>query len=180
MAYSFQTFSLNQILTSAQVNQLEANIRDHVHGSAGVAQIDAVGIAGGNVTDTEFDYLNGVTSSIQTQFDNKPSFGYTTSGTTASLGAGAASSTEVITHSLGTDNVEVFLIAKGSVDIDEWVASIYYNDGMNVGVHGAAAYADAPPLGLSSAAGTIYLKFINTHTSSQTISYRVIVRKLAP
>lgn len=36
MAYSFQTFSLNQILTSAQMNQVEANIRDHEHGLAGV------------------------------------------------------------------------------------------------------------------------------------------------
>lgn len=38
MAYSFQTFSLNQILTSAQMNQVEVNVRDHVHGRAGTTK----------------------------------------------------------------------------------------------------------------------------------------------
>jgi hypothetical protein len=33
--------------------------------------IDAADIGGGNVSDTEFDYLNGVTSAIQTQIDAK-------------------------------------------------------------------------------------------------------------
>lgn len=41
MAYSFQTFSVGQVLTAAQVNQLEVNIRDHVHGTAGVSVISA-------------------------------------------------------------------------------------------------------------------------------------------
>lgn len=36
MAYSFQTFSLNQVLTAAQMNQVEVNIRDHIHGRASV------------------------------------------------------------------------------------------------------------------------------------------------
>ncbi len=36
MAYVFQNFIVNQVLTAAQVNQIEANIRDHIHGSAGV------------------------------------------------------------------------------------------------------------------------------------------------
>ncbi|MDZ4347907.1 MAG: hypothetical protein U1E51_36330 [Candidatus Binatia bacterium] len=37
MAYSFQTFTLSQILTAAQMNQVEVNIRDHEHGVAGVS-----------------------------------------------------------------------------------------------------------------------------------------------
>lgn len=38
-AYSFQTFSLNQVLTAAQMNQVEVNIRDHQHGVAGVSAL---------------------------------------------------------------------------------------------------------------------------------------------
>lgn len=36
MAYSFQSWTINQVLTSTQQNQVEVNIRDHVHGSGGV------------------------------------------------------------------------------------------------------------------------------------------------
>lgn len=36
MAYSFQTFSVDQVLTAAHMNQVEVNIRDHIHGTAGV------------------------------------------------------------------------------------------------------------------------------------------------
>ena len=36
-AYSFQTFSVGQVLTAAQMSQVEVNIRDHVHGTANVA-----------------------------------------------------------------------------------------------------------------------------------------------
>lgn len=36
MTYSFQTFSVGQVLTAAQVNQIEVNIRDHAHGSGSV------------------------------------------------------------------------------------------------------------------------------------------------
>lgn len=39
MAYSFQTFTLAQVLTAAQMNQVEVNIRDHVHGTSGVATL---------------------------------------------------------------------------------------------------------------------------------------------
>src|SRR5258708_7278686 len=35
-AYSFQTFNVGQVLTATQMNQVEVNIRDHVHGVAGV------------------------------------------------------------------------------------------------------------------------------------------------
>lgn len=36
MAYSFQTFTTSQQLTSPQMNQIEANVRDHIHGRDGV------------------------------------------------------------------------------------------------------------------------------------------------
>lgn len=36
MAYSLQNFTLNQVLTAAQMNQVEESIRDHTHGRDGV------------------------------------------------------------------------------------------------------------------------------------------------
>lgn len=36
MSYSFQTFSVGQVLTAAQMNQVEVNIRDHIHGQGNV------------------------------------------------------------------------------------------------------------------------------------------------
>lgn len=38
-AYSFQTYSVGQVLTAAQMNQEEINIRDHVHGTSGVVAL---------------------------------------------------------------------------------------------------------------------------------------------
>lgn len=51
MAYSFQTFSVGEVLTSSKMNQLEVNVRDHIHGtSSGVsATLGAVEIT--SVTD---------------------------------------------------------------------------------------------------------------------------------
>jgi hypothetical protein len=42
MAYSFQTFAVNEILTSTKMNQIEVNVRDHVHGVSGVAALPQV------------------------------------------------------------------------------------------------------------------------------------------
>lgn len=36
-AYSYQTFSVGQVLTAAQVQQIEDNVRDHQHGIDGVS-----------------------------------------------------------------------------------------------------------------------------------------------
>jgi len=41
-----------------------------------VAGIDAAKISSGSVSNTEFDYLDGVTSSVQTQLDNKSTRGF--------------------------------------------------------------------------------------------------------
>ena len=43
MAYSFQTFSVGQVLTASQMNAVEVNIRDHVHGSDGVVAAPVTG-----------------------------------------------------------------------------------------------------------------------------------------
>ena len=48
MSYTFQTFSVAEVLTASKMNQVEVNVRDHAHGSAGVSNIgnsivDAVG-----------------------------------------------------------------------------------------------------------------------------------------
>lgn len=51
MTYSKQTFSLNQKLTSAQMNQVETNIQDHVHGSGSMSDIPGIQkIASGSST----------------------------------------------------------------------------------------------------------------------------------
>lgn len=39
MAYSVQSFAVGQVLTSPEMNQVETNIRDHAHGSAGVGGV---------------------------------------------------------------------------------------------------------------------------------------------
>lgn len=38
MSYSFQTFTVGQVLTAAQMDQVEVNIRDHEHGTSGVSK----------------------------------------------------------------------------------------------------------------------------------------------
>ncbi|MBI4185289.1 MAG: hypothetical protein HY521_14955 [Proteobacteria bacterium] len=53
MAYSFQTFGFNQVLTAAEMNQVEANVRDHAHGAAGVAPIASGWFAPGAVNATD-------------------------------------------------------------------------------------------------------------------------------
>lgn len=46
-AYSFQTFSVGQVLTASQMNQVEVNVRDHVHGTAGVSDSKIVQVVEG-------------------------------------------------------------------------------------------------------------------------------------
>lgn len=49
MAYSFQTFVQSQILTAAQMNQVEENARAHVHGVSSVSLIVSGSLANGAV-----------------------------------------------------------------------------------------------------------------------------------
>jgi len=46
-----------------------------ISSASNTLSIDAADIADGSVSDTEFQYLNGVTSDIQTQIDAKASIG---------------------------------------------------------------------------------------------------------
>lgn len=50
MAYSFQTFSVEEILTSSKMNQVEVNIRDHVHGGSSVGNVGTTAAADTNNT----------------------------------------------------------------------------------------------------------------------------------
>ena len=69
------TLSDTQILTNKTIdasNNTISNIGD----SQLTTGIDAAKISSGSVSNTEFDYLDGVTSSIQTQLDDKASKGF--------------------------------------------------------------------------------------------------------
>jgi len=77
------------------------------------AAIDATKIASGLVDNTEFGYLNGVTSAIQTQLDNKAALVHT------------HVSTDI------TDFTEAAQDAVGSALVDSATVDFTYNDGAN-------------------------------------------------
>lgn len=61
-------------ITESSVTQHEAALS--IGNSQLTSGIDAAKISSGSVSNTEFDYLNGVTSNLQTQLDNKASTGF--------------------------------------------------------------------------------------------------------
>lgn len=65
MAYSFQTFTVNQVLTAAQMNQVEVNVRDHVHGSASVVNVTALGTLTSNLIFTDATYDIGASGATR-------------------------------------------------------------------------------------------------------------------
>lgn len=69
MAYSFQTFTVGQVLTAAQMNQVEVNIRDHIHGQNGVS---AMGLSAAQVKATSVHQYTGSAFIIWdgTDYDN--------------------------------------------------------------------------------------------------------------
>lgn len=67
---SVTTESNTQTLTNKSIDA-STNTLTNIPNSAIASGIDAVKIADGSVDNTEFQYLNGVTSSIQTQLDAK-------------------------------------------------------------------------------------------------------------
>lgn len=81
-------------VTTAKI--LDANVTN----AKIAAGVDAVKIADGSVSNTEFQYLDGVTSSIQTQLDAKVR-------KVAATWANADGATKAITHSLGTKDILV-------------------------------------------------------------------------
>lgn len=61
-------------ITESSVTQHQAALS--IGNSQLTSGIDAAKISSGSVSNTEFDYLNGVTSNLQTQLDNKSSTGF--------------------------------------------------------------------------------------------------------
>ena len=61
-------------ITESSVTQHEAALS--IGNSQLTSGIDAAKISSGSVSNTEFDYLNGVTSNLQTQLDSKSSTGF--------------------------------------------------------------------------------------------------------
>ena len=79
-----ETNDLTSAVTWANVpdaNITESSVTQHqaalsIGNSQLTSGIDAAKISSGSVSNTEFDYLNGVTSNLQTQLDNKASTGF--------------------------------------------------------------------------------------------------------
>lgn len=72
MAYTPQSFNLGQVLTAAQVQQLETNIRDHPHGSSGVSGISiaTIGISASFTVSLQANSGTGVTVTHSLQTNN--------------------------------------------------------------------------------------------------------------
>jgi len=100
-----KTLTINNVLVTSTSNEL--NTLDGYLGS--VTEFNYLkDLYDTGVTSTEFDYLDGVTSNIQTQLDGKAASGYA-----ADVG-GATSVT--ITHNLGTRDVVVQLYDNTTYD----------------------------------------------------------------
>ena len=70
------TASSTTVLTNKSIDSDNNTITNIVNADIkAAAAIDATKIANGTVSNTEFQYLNGVTSAIQTQIDTKASVG---------------------------------------------------------------------------------------------------------
>jgi hypothetical protein len=132
LAYSFQTFSVDQILTAAQMNQVEQNVRDHVHGrssvlKSGISWPRTAKTATFNVTSSDAGELFDITSgTFSVTFD--------AAGT---LGAGFA----VTIRNSGTGVIT--LDPNGSETIDgvttkalgQYEAITVWSDGTNLGTY---------------------------------------------
>lgn len=121
MTYSFQTFSVDAVLTAVQMNQVEANIRDHVHGQGSVATNIILGTPVTTTSGTSVDFtgfpsgtkrivvsLVGVsvsgTSDLQIQLGTggtPTTSGYL--GTAAGIVNAAVPATQAFTAAMGLD-----------------------------------------------------------------------------
>jgi len=87
------------------------------------AAIDATKIANGSVSNTEFQYLDGVTSAIQTQIDGKLS--NTLTSAHIYVGNGSNVATDVaVTGDIAISNTGVTTIQAGAVDLTTDVSGI--------------------------------------------------------
>ena len=88
------------------------------------AGIDATKIANGSVTSTEFQYLGGVTSDIQTQINNITGAGITSlTGDVTATGPGAAAATianSAVTDAKVASGIDAAKLADGSVSNTEY------------------------------------------------------------
>lgn len=101
LGFSTGVLSVNVDNSTLEINSDTVRVKDAGITNAKVATgIDAVKIANGSVSNTEFQYLDGVTSAIQTQLDAKAR-GFAADW----LNADGAS--KVITHSLGSKDILV-------------------------------------------------------------------------
>jgi len=135
MAYSFQTFTLNQVLTAAQMNQVEVNIRDHRHNVSGVASIQEGDLAAAAVDQSS---LKTTTASGTTSV---PSTGTTVSLTGGTYswwtGAGGAAS--------GIDNFVVWGNGDAAAGILGLVNADVANDGESIDFYRDERYIQASP-----------------------------------
>src|SRR5210317_890644 len=72
---SYITATSTNTLTNKTIDA-SSNTISNIGNSQLIAGIDAAKISSGSVSNTEFDYLDGVTSSIQTQIDNRATKGF--------------------------------------------------------------------------------------------------------
>ena len=82
MAYTFQTYSVGQVLTAAQMGQEEANIRDHQHGLASVLMAIPVVAAGGTVNAITATYSPAMDALVQGVIVGVEASGANTTGVT--------------------------------------------------------------------------------------------------
>ena len=126
--------------------------------------------------DPRFEWINRLWRYLKYNFAS-----YETNGTTASL-ATSSEETATITHGLGTDDVVVFLNAKGGAegiaDENNWQATVSDADGYNRIIYGAGVSGAASATSVGSAStGEVKIIFENRDANSQTISYRVKVTR---
>ena len=72
---SYITATSTDTLTNKTIDA-SSNTISNIGDSQLTTGIDAAKISSGSVSNTEFDYLDGVTSSVQTQLDNKSTRGF--------------------------------------------------------------------------------------------------------
>lgn len=104
------------LVIGTDVQAYDADLADLADGS-----LTATKIAGGLVDDTEYDYLNGVTSAIQTQLDAK-----LVSANNLSDVANAATSRTNLGLAIGTD-VQAY-----DADLDDLATGVFNEAGANV------------------------------------------------
>lgn len=129
MAYSKQTFTLNQVLTSTQMNQVETNIADHFHGKDGVGKIglsyNRQALTGAHtVVAADIGKLLDVTSGTFTiDFDPAATLGAGYSVTIDNNGTGV-----VTIDPNGSETID----AETTITLVPGAAVIVYSDGTNL------------------------------------------------